>query len=69
MWLHFLLILSQPVFAFTALSCVLSGEAANTNFIIFGLAMFELTIYHTQCELATHYTTDVVIQSTTLNVS
>ena len=39
-----------------------SGEAANANFIIFGLTRpgFEPTIYRTQGEHANHYTTDAV---------
>ena len=41
---------------------MLSGEATNTNFIIFGLTRsgLELTIYRTQGEHANHYTTDAV---------
>ena len=34
---HIILILSQPVFALSPSCCVLSGEATNTNFIVFGL--------------------------------
>jgi hypothetical protein len=34
---HIMLILSQQVFAVIPLSCVLSGEAANINVIVFGL--------------------------------
>jgi hypothetical protein len=34
---HFILIPSQPVFALTPFCCVLSGEATNTNLIVFGL--------------------------------
>ena len=39
-----------------------SGEAINTNFIVFGLIRSELepTIYYTRCKHANHYTTDVV---------
>jgi hypothetical protein len=39
---------------------MLSGEATNTNFIVFGLTRPELKpmIYHTQGEHANHYTTD-----------
>jgi hypothetical protein len=39
-----------------------SGEALNTNFIVFGLTRSELepTIYHTRGEHANHYTTDAV---------
>jgi hypothetical protein len=41
---------------------MLSAEATNTNFIVFGLTQpwLEPTIYHTQGEHANHYTTDVV---------
>ena len=43
--------------------CVLSREATNTNFIVFGLIKSGLkpTIYHTKGKNANHYTTDVVI--------
>ena len=42
---------------------VLSGEAINANFIIFGLTRsgLEPTIYRTRCEHANHYTTDAVV--------
>ena len=33
---HIILILSQPVFSFALYCCVLSGEANNTNFVVFG---------------------------------
>jgi hypothetical protein len=41
---------------------VLSGEATNTNFIVFALTRPGLkpTIYHTQGEYANYYTTDAV---------
>jgi hypothetical protein len=41
---------------------VLSGEATNTNFIVFALTRsgLEPTIYGTQGEHANHYTTDAV---------
>jgi hypothetical protein len=41
---------------------MLSGEATNTNFIIFGLARpgLETTIYRTQGEHDNHYATDAV---------
>ena len=41
---------------------MLSGEAANTNFIVFGLARpgLEPTNYHTQGEHANHYTPNAV---------
>ena len=32
---HIILILRNPVFVLTPLYCVLSGEATNTNFIVF----------------------------------
>jgi hypothetical protein len=40
--------------------CVLSGEATNTNFIVFGLtrSWLEPTIYHIRDEYASQYTTD-----------
>jgi hypothetical protein len=41
---------------------VLSGETANSNFIVFGLTQprLEPTIYHTSGEHANHYATDAV---------
>jgi len=41
---------------------VLSGEATNTNFIVFGLARpgLEPTIYRTRGKHANDYTTDAV---------
>jgi hypothetical protein len=41
---------------------VLSGEATNINFIVFGLTrpVLEPTIYRTRGEHANHYTTDAV---------
>jgi hypothetical protein len=41
---------------------VLSGEATNTNFIVFGLTRpgIDPTIYRTRDEHANHYTTDAV---------
>ena len=41
---------------------MLSGEATNTNFIVFGLIQPELepTIYRTRGEHANHYATDAV---------
>jgi hypothetical protein len=41
---------------------VLSGEATNTNFIVFGLTRprIEPTIYWTRGEDANHYTTDTL---------
>jgi hypothetical protein len=51
---HIILIPSQPVFALSPLCCVLSREATNTNFIVFGLIQpgLEPTIYHTRGEHA-----------------
>ena len=42
---------------------MLSGEATNTNFIVFGLTRpgFEPTIYRTRGEHVYHYATDAVI--------
>ena len=58
---HIILIPSQPVFALSPY-CVLSGEATNTNFIVFGLSRsgLEPTIYRTRREHANHYTIYVV---------
>jgi hypothetical protein len=44
---------------------MLSGEATNTNFIVFGLTRPGLkpTIYRTLGKHANHYTTDVVSYS------
>jgi len=40
---------------------MLSGEAANTNLIVFGLtrSWYKPTIYRTDDEHANHYTTNV----------
>jgi hypothetical protein len=42
---------------------MLSGEATNTNFIVFGLTRsgLEPTIYRTRGEHANHCTTDAVV--------
>jgi hypothetical protein len=55
---HIIPIPSQPVFALSC--CVLSGEATNTNFIVFGLTRpgLEPTIYRILGQHADHYTTD-----------
>jgi len=60
---HIFLIQSQLVFALTPLCCVLSGQAANIYFIIFGLIQPELvpTIYHTLEKHTNHYTTSGLI--------
>jgi hypothetical protein len=44
------------------LRAVLSGEATNTNFIVFGLTRpgLEPIIYHTRGEHANYYTNDAV---------
>ena len=57
---HIILIPSQPLFA---LWCILSGEATNTNLIVFGLTRsgLELTIYCTRSKHFNHYTTDAVL--------
>ena len=34
---HFILIPSEPVFALSLRCCLLSGEATNTYFIVFGM--------------------------------
>ena len=57
---HIILIPNQPVFALSPECCMLSGEATNTNFIVFDLTrpVFEPTIYRTRGEHANHYATD-----------
>jgi hypothetical protein len=57
---HIILISSKPVFAISP--CVLSGEATNTNFIVFGLTRpgLEHTFYSTRGKHANHYATDAV---------
>ena len=61
---HINLILRQPAFALSPYCCVLSGEAKNTNFVVFGLTPSGLepicTIYHTRGRHAYHYTIDVL---------
>jgi len=41
---------------------VFSGEATNTNFIVYGLtrSWLEHTIYHSRGELTNNYTTDAI---------
>ena len=43
--------------------CVISGEATNTNVIVFGLTRtgLEPTIYRTRDDKANHYATDAVL--------
>jgi hypothetical protein len=59
---YIILIPSQPVFALSPYCCVLSGEATNTNFIVFGFTRsgLERTIYRTRGEHVNHYTTATV---------
>ena len=59
---HNILIPSQPISALSPQWCVLSGEAAKINYIVFGITPpgLEPTIYRTRGEHAIHYTTDVV---------
>jgi hypothetical protein len=51
------------IFALSPKGCVLSGEATNTNLIVFGLTRpgLEQTIYRTRGVHANHYATDVVV--------
>ena len=59
---HIILIPSQPIFALCPYCCVLSGDATNTNFTVFGLTPgLEPTIYRTGGEHANHYATDAVL--------
>jgi hypothetical protein len=66
---HIIPIPSQPVFALSPYCYVLSGEAINTNFIVFGLtrSRLEPTIYRTR-EHASHYTNDVGFVHTELDI-
>jgi hypothetical protein len=59
---HIILITSQPVFVLTPYHLMLRGEAANTNFIVFGVTRpgLEPTIYCTLSEHANHCTTDTI---------
>jgi hypothetical protein len=59
---HIILIPSQPLFALPPECCVLSGEATNTNFIVFDMTRPRLgpTVYRTRGEQANHYATDEV---------
>ena len=53
---HIILMPNQPVFALSPQCCVLSEEATNSNFIVFGFTCsgFEPTIYRTRGEHANH---------------
>ena len=59
---HIILIPNQAVFALSPYCCVVSGEATNTNFIVFGLTRpgLEPTIYRTGGEHANPNATDAV---------
>jgi hypothetical protein len=59
---HVIMILSQPVFSLSPECCVLSGEATNTSFIVFGLtrSWIEPNINRTRGEHANHYAIDAV---------
>jgi hypothetical protein len=59
---YIILIPSHPVFVLSPYYCVLSGEATNTNCIVFGLTRSELepTTHRTRGEHSNHYTTDAV---------
>jgi hypothetical protein len=67
---HIILIPNKSVFAVTPWYCKSSGEAANTNFIVFGLIRpgIEPTIYRTQGEHANHRTTDAVVKRKLLSL-
>ena len=58
MSLHIILIPSYSVFVISPYCCMLSGEATNSNFIVFGLT--GPTIYRTRGQHTNHYTTDAV---------
>ena len=59
---NIILIPRQPVFVLTPYCCLLNGEAANTNLIVFNFTRpgLKLMIYHTRGEYANHYTTDAI---------
>ena len=58
-----ILILRQSIFALTSKCCVLRGEAANVNLIVFGVAQLELehTIYRSRGGHTNHDATDSVL--------
>jgi hypothetical protein len=58
-----ILIPSQPICALSPDCSVASGEAINTNFVVFGLTRPGLAfeIYRTRGEHANKYTTDAVL--------
>ena len=55
---------SEPT-SLCSYSIMLSGEALNTNFKVFGLTRpgLESMIYHTRGEHVNHYTTDAVLRT------
>ena len=61
---------SQPVFGLNRECCMLSGNAANTDFIVFGLIRpgLEPMIYHAQGEHGDHYAKDAVYENEKLRV-
>ena len=71
---HNILIQSQSVFALTLQWCILSGEATNTNFIVFGLTRpgLEPMIYRTQGKSLHHrcmkYNNDFYTSNNFLNI-
>ena len=67
---YIIMIPSQSVFAIDSWSCVLSGKAANTNFIVFSLTrpVLEPKIYCTRGEHTNDYTTDPVIYFWTIYI-
>jgi hypothetical protein len=60
---HIILIQSQPVFALSPQCSMLSGEATNTYFLVFGLTQsgLEPMIYRTGGQHSNHNTTNVAI--------
>ena len=58
------LILSKPVYVLTPKRCILTYEAANTNFIVW----LESMIYHTLAQQVNHYTTNVVKREVLYNL-
>jgi len=57
--------MSQLVFALTSLCCVLNGQAAITNFIVFGLTLTGIEtqdlFYHNRDDHANDYITKAVV--------
>ena len=60
---HIILIPSKPVFALSSYSCLFSGEATTTNFIVFGGLTrpgLEPTVYRIRGENGKHNVTDAI---------